>query len=196
MYLPIRPTTFDKVFNLLEVEFQTSKQCSWDNYTAYLGLMQELKELLSDRLGSEVTLLNAHSFAWVLGDSQMQESKEEAPGASPGGEEDQQFAEARRMHRERTSFVRNRKLATAVKKRDGYKCVVCDFSLSLRYGQAHRTTALDCHHLKPLADRHEHTPLHSTLEDVVTVCSNCHRLLHSDRKALSLDEARNLLVVR
>jgi hypothetical protein len=60
---------------------------------------------------------------------------------------------------------------------------------SLRYGQAHLTTALDCHPLKPLADRYDHT-LSSTLEDVVTVCSNCHRLLHSDRKTLSLDEAR------
>ena len=194
-YLPIRPTRFDKVFKLLGIEFRTSKQCGWDNYATYIDLMHDLSELLSGRLGSEVTLLDAHSFSWILG-SQMHENKEEVPVVPPGGDEDQEFTEARRMQHERMRFVRNRTLATAAKKRDDYKCVVCHFSPSLEYGQAHRTTALDCHHLKPLADRYDHTQSYSTLEDVATVCSNCHRLLHSDRKTLSLDEARNLLVVR
>lgn len=71
-YLPIAPTTFDKAFANLGVDFKTSHRCSWENYSQYVGLIGELKVMLSETLLTEVNLLDAHSFAWILA-SQMED---------------------------------------------------------------------------------------------------------------------------
>jgi predicted restriction endonuclease len=73
-YMPIAPTYFDRAFQILGVEYKTSYQCSWENYSTYNGLIFELKIMLSEKLSSEVTLLDSHSFAWILS-SQMWEAK-------------------------------------------------------------------------------------------------------------------------
>lgn len=65
-YLPIAPTFFDKAFEHLGAEFRTSRRCSWENYSDYVGLLGELKVMLAEILSTEVTLLDAHSFAWML----------------------------------------------------------------------------------------------------------------------------------
>jgi hypothetical protein len=65
-YLPIAPTSFDRAFEYLGADFKTSQRCSWDNYSTFLRLMGELKAMLADSIGGEVTLLDAHSFAWIL----------------------------------------------------------------------------------------------------------------------------------
>ncbi len=65
-YLPIAPTFFDRAFELLGIEFKTSHQCSWENYQAYISLIRELKIMLVESLDPEATLLDAHSFAWIL----------------------------------------------------------------------------------------------------------------------------------
>ena len=74
-YLPIAPTYFDKAFEALGVEFKTSHRCSWENYSIYMALLGELKVLLEESLPAKVTLLDAHTFAWMLASlaSQMAE---------------------------------------------------------------------------------------------------------------------------
>jgi predicted restriction endonuclease len=70
-YLPIRPTHFDRVFELLGVDLKTSHRCSWENYREFIQVIAELRTLLFEQLNVEVSLLDAHSFAWILS-SQMQ----------------------------------------------------------------------------------------------------------------------------
>ena len=65
-YVPIAPMHFDDAFKLLGAEFKTSHKCSWENYAQYLELIAEIKTLLGEALQGEVTLLDAHSFAWIL----------------------------------------------------------------------------------------------------------------------------------
>ncbi len=65
-YLPIAPTYFDQAFHDLGAGLKTSKRCSWENYQTFLNLFFELKILLSGRIGPAVSLLDAHSFAWIL----------------------------------------------------------------------------------------------------------------------------------
>lgn len=74
-YLPIAPTYFDRAFIHLGAEFQTSRRCSWENYSDYLILIGELKSLLTEALEAEVTLLDAHSFAWMLAAQMKGEGK-------------------------------------------------------------------------------------------------------------------------
>ena len=107
-----------------------------------------------------------------------------------------QYAEGERQRREQFAFLRNPALARDAKERDTYTCVVCHFSPAQSYGAAHRAVSLECHHLTPLAERNDPALKHSTLADVVTVCANCHRLLHSRKEALSLAEARRFLAQR
>ncbi len=66
-YMPIAPDTFDKAFALLEVDFVTSRQCSWENYQTYNGLIQQVRDFLREQIGPDVTLLDAHSFLWIIG---------------------------------------------------------------------------------------------------------------------------------
>ena len=74
-YLPIAPTFFDRAFEHLGVEFKTSHRCSWDNYAIYVALIRELKTMLAESLAGEVTLLDAHSFAWMLAAQMEHENK-------------------------------------------------------------------------------------------------------------------------
>jgi len=74
-YLPIAPTYFDISFELLGAKFKTARRCSWENYYTFLGLVKELKNMLSESLSSEVSLLDAHSFAWVLSAHMQEEGK-------------------------------------------------------------------------------------------------------------------------
>ena len=76
-YLPIAPTFFDRAFDLLGAEFKTSHKCSWENYLVYISLIRELKTLLAESLDPQATLLDAHSFAWILA-AQMWKAKKTA----------------------------------------------------------------------------------------------------------------------
>ncbi|MBV7433886.1 HNH endonuclease [Cardiobacteriaceae bacterium TAE3-ERU3] len=66
LYLPVKPTFFEQAFSSLGVDLKLSGRCSWENYSRYLEVMDELRLLLSDKLSCSVTLLDAHSFAWML----------------------------------------------------------------------------------------------------------------------------------
>lgn len=74
-YLPIAPDNFDRAFEHLGIDFTTSHKCSWENYSAYLDIIDEIKCLLSESLVIEVTLLDAHSFTWMLACQMQAENK-------------------------------------------------------------------------------------------------------------------------
>lgn len=74
-YLPIKPKFFDQVFEYLGVNFKTTGKCSWDNYLTYVALIGEIKTLLTESLAVEVTLLDAHSFAWMLAGQMKRENR-------------------------------------------------------------------------------------------------------------------------
>ena len=48
---------------------------------------------------------------------------------------------------------------------------------------------IDIHHLDPIAEGERKT----TLDDLIPLCANCHRLAHSERPCLTLDEIKALL---
>ena len=70
---------------------------------------------------------------------------------------------------------RSKKLADAVKLRDGFTCRVCDFNFQDIYGELGRGFA-EAHHIVALSKLRKNVK--STKDDLITVCSNCHRMLH------------------
>ncbi len=102
------------------------------------------------------------------------------------------FAEARRLARERYFFARNPNLGRKAKERDGYRCVVCELYFPDRYPGIGEKF-IEAHHVNPLSERPEREwsqELKTAPDDVVSLCSNCHRMVHRKRPALSVSELR------
>ena len=64
-YLPLRPTIFDDIFRKLEIELETSGQCSWENYQSFISTVSEIRDLMREYYKKEdIDLLESHSFLW------------------------------------------------------------------------------------------------------------------------------------
>jgi predicted HNH restriction endonuclease len=83
--------------------------------------------------------------------------------------------ENRQMVRRHLTRERSIAVATECKIRDGYRCRVCSMTFTEVYGKIGHGFA-EAHHIVPLHQLP--TLVRSTPEDLVTVCSNCHRMLH------------------
>jgi putative restriction endonuclease len=70
-----------------------------------------------------------------------------------------------------------------------FACAVCDFDFFERYGSLGQGF-IEAHHKVPVAQLHPGTK--TTLEDLIPVCSNCHRMLHRSGN-ISLEELRAVL---
>jgi hypothetical protein len=79
-------------------------------------------------------------------------------------------AVTRHLSRERKSYM-----ATLRKQSDDYICQACGFDFSKFYGTLGNDFA-EAHHLVPLSSNNK---LRTTsIDDLITVCANCHRMLH------------------
>lgn len=71
---------------------------------------------------------------------------------------------------------RSRLLAAQRKQNDAYQCCICDLIFSERYGKELGTNFAEAHHITPLGKLADN--VRTELNDLVTVCANCHRMLH------------------
>lgn len=85
-------------------------------------------------------------------------------------------------------FERDKKLAEIVKRRDGCQCRVCDFVFIEKYGEDLGRGFAEAHHIIALSQIKRKNK--STPADLITVCSNCHRMLH--RMEGKPDDYKNL----
>ena len=66
-FMPIGSQTFDRAFDALGIPVRTAWRCSWENYREYIAALQDIRAALADVEGlSEVRLIDAHSFCWLL----------------------------------------------------------------------------------------------------------------------------------
>ncbi len=83
--------------------------------------------------------------------------------------------EDRKLVKSHVQRERSRLLARERKARDNYECQICNMKFEEIYGSIGETFA-EAHHIIPLAKLKSHMKTH--LEDLITVCANCHRMLH------------------
>jgi len=83
--------------------------------------------------------------------------------------------ENRLLVRQHIIRERNSTLAKKAKERDDYTCQICDFNFITKYG-AFGNLFAEAHHKVPL--QKSNYQLTSTVDSLLTVCSNCHRMLH------------------
>lgn len=71
-------------------------------------------------------------------------------------------------------------------------CEVCGFNFEEKYGE-HGKDFIEGHHTFPISQmeaNHKTTP-----EEIVMVCSNCHRMLHRRRPWITKSDLKNLLIL-
>lgn len=111
----------------------------------------------------------------------------------PDPGEDHAYTEGdakRRLHliRERNASLVRRAKELRERTDPGLHCETCDFSYRDRYGER-GAGFIEAHHKIPLAQLRPGTP--TRVEDIVLLCSNCHRMIHQD-PALTAEELRKL----
>jgi 5-methylcytosine-specific restriction protein A len=138
------------------------------------------------------------ALAKAIRDQVLAENKDSANSVLPladGPEEDFEAPEGRiltRMHRMRE---RNRDLVAAKKRRalalrGGLQCEVCGFDFVVTYGERAQGF-MECHHTKPVETLPEHSKTKVT--ELALVCANCHRMIHSRRPWITVQQLRALI---
>jgi 5-methylcytosine-specific restriction protein A len=131
---------------------------------------------------STLTQLEENDFAGGIG----------ADISEPEIEEALEGALVTRLHRRRE---RSQKIVTAKKKQflsnhDSLFCEACGFDFAKVYGDR-GNGFIECHHTLPVS---EMTPGEKTkLSELALVCANCHRMIHSKRPWLRIQDIKDLL---
>ena len=81
---------------------------------------------------------------------------------------------------------RNKGIVERRKRLDNYRCQVCRFKFSFN-----NKYIIECHHTIPLADTINETI--TTLEDLVCLCPNCHRIAHIGNPPYSVRKLKRLI---
>ncbi len=100
------------------------------------------------------------------------------------------FTEGLRQRKELSFFSRNPNLASIAKEFHGYRCHVCDFNFEEFYGDIGKSF-IECHHLNPLSENDSEKPIQTHLKDVITVCSNCHKMIHKRNPPYTIKELQS-----
>lgn len=91
--------------------------------------------------------------------------------------------------RERNTKLVAQKKKQVLAKTGALKCEACDFDFSKFYG-ALGEGFIECHHLVPLSSYRLNN--RTQLKDLALLCSNCHRMIHRNLSATSIEKFRAL----
>lgn len=73
-FVPARPSFFEKIFKMLELDTACLRRCSWENYIGFIKALEEIKNEVTEA-GYKADLLDIHSLVWIsadiLGDASM-----------------------------------------------------------------------------------------------------------------------------
>jgi len=108
---------------------------------------------------------------------------------------DDTFPEGKEKHTLHKYKERNRNLIKAAKllhkKNDSnLRCQCCKFSFNEKYGDLGENY-IEAHHIFPISELKKETE--TKIEDLVMVCSNCHRMLHRKRPWVTMKKLKSLL---
>jgi putative restriction endonuclease len=110
-------------------------------------------------------------------------------------EDDLEFPEGKKKFRNHILRERNPTLVLKAKKRfkeqhGSLFCEVCNFKFVDKYGEL-GLDFIEAHHIKPVSTLEENE--RTRVEDLVMVCSNCHKMLHRKRPWISKDDLQEII---
>ena len=75
-FMPIQPTGFDRVFAEIGLGFRTLRNCSWENYRQFNGILDALRGPIAQQTKlDQVRLIDAHSLLWLFSTLLRKEAK-------------------------------------------------------------------------------------------------------------------------
>ena len=85
-------------------------------------------------------------------------------------------------------YERNRKNRENAIRIHGTACMICGFDYDKVYGEDVADSYIEVHHIKQLSEGEQKV---DPAKDLITVCANCHRMLHRRRiNNISVDELK------
>lgn len=81
--------------------------------------------------------------------------------------------------------TRNRDIVNKRKQLDDYTCQICGFKFELNGKKI-----IECHHLNPLSEGEARI---TKIEDLISVCPTCHRIIHLRKPPFNIEEVKQLI---
>jgi predicted HNH restriction endonuclease len=94
------------------------------------------------------------------------------------------------LRRERNQTLVRQKKNAVLASTGALRCQACQFDFSDKYGDR-GVGFCEVHHVKPLSTRTG--KVKTCLEDLIVLCSNCHRMIHRTKPWLTLDELHAII---
>jgi hypothetical protein len=127
------------------------------------------------------------SFEQLLNQIEYSEVKEEKDELSfPEGKEKFELHKLKERNRTLIKIAKQIQISKDPK----LCCEICSFSFLEKYGQLGEGF-IEAHHTFPISELTEETS--TKIEDLIFVCSNCHRMLHRKRPWLTRADLKNLI---
>ena len=99
--------------------------------------------------------------------------------------------EGRRLLRKHIQKERSSKLIKIFKSRlNDFNCSICGFNFENKYGSIGKKF-IEAHHNKQIMNMKENEDV--SIRDLISVCSNCHRMLHRKMPTYTPDEIKKML---
>ena len=192
-YVPVRRDGFQERLIKLNIRADFMKTCTWENYSVVLDLVRQIREFLSSRMDSEINLLDAQSFLWMLwmvDESTLEYEEEELEENETVVIVGQKEGKKKLYYSPR--YERDSRNRAAAIKIHGYTCAVCGFNFQEFYGELGKDF-IEVHHIVPLASRDEEVVVNPET-DLVCLCENCHRMIHRKKHAITTVEELRALI--
>ena len=96
--------------------------------------------------------------------------------------------EGKEILRKHLTKERSNRLVTVFKNSlSSFKCSVCGFDFEKFYGDIGKEF-IEAHHVKPVHTLKRNTTI--STNDLIAVCSNCHRMIHRKKEILTSEELK------
>ena len=178
-FLPISPGHFDSAFEILGIDYKTSRKCSWDNYMGYISIINEIRDVMEAVLPMQgiPRLVDAHSFAWVIQGNEFREwnpDAEQSIQIEQAAEESVQSiisGESGRKTIKSSGFKRSAEVVKETKRRANGICQLC--KQPAPFIDKKGNPYLESHHVIWLSRGGE-----DSTANTVALCPNCHTKMH------------------
>jgi 5-methylcytosine-specific restriction protein A len=104
-------------------------------------------------------------------------------------DDERKYSEGHKAALSITARKRSKEARDACLKYYGYSCQICGFDFEKRYGDI-GTGFIEVHHINPLSAS-EGCAATDPIKDLLTVCSNCHSMLHRQKPPLKVETVKN-----
>lgn len=189
-----RPAGIDDIYDVIvnDVVSEVPASAKTPKQTVYGQIYTHSQDSAAGK-GDNIFYYSGEKGIWGLVDNR------ELPELDVGlSADDDEFPEGRAVLKIHLHRERNKELVDKAKKRfskeHGGKlfCEICGFDFFSVYGECGRNF-IEAHHIKPVAEMKENDK--TKIEDLVMLCSNCHRMIHRIRPWIgNRDEIKKILV--